>query len=409
MKQGYSLSCHFSRSFYSNVCIYFLPDPHTFRQLSTQIIAICAFTLRYFVLCFLYIGNGEVFALTLKDIAGKANVSISTVSRVLNSNTTNAASREVQELIWKIAREGGYLPNKEAQALKNARKAASEKAVRSIYCLVACSPAEVRDDPFFTQAISSVEHEALQNNYVLEYTFFAGNSESDLTMRLMQNASSDRLIIIGRFTPELFTRLRQNFKKIVYLGWNDLEVECDGVICDGYLAVQEGIRHLYGLGHRRIGFIGAHRNEARFRGYLKAMELLGLPLEEKNIVSKSALSFESGYLGLEQLLTQGMDATALFCANDTTAIGALRACKNHGICVPKDLSVMGMNNIETVQYISPMLTTINIPLTEMGRVATRTLVDRINGGHSLPQKIMLPFHIVSRESCTPPPPAAETA
>lgn len=294
------------------------------------------------------------------------------------------------------------MPNKEAQALRKTHANASKKTVRSIYCLVACSPEEVRNDPFFTQAISSVEHEALQNNYVLEYTFFAGNSENDLTMRLMQNASSDRLIIIGRFTNELFQKLRKYFKKIVYLGWNDLEVDCDGVICDGYQAVQEGIRYLHGLGHHKIGFIGTDRNEARFRGYRKAMESLNLPIIEKNIISNPALSFESGFQGLEQLLAQGMDATALFCANDTTAIGVLRACKDHGLDVPTDLSIMGMNNIETVQYVSPMLTTINIPLTEMGRVATRALVDRINGGHSLPLKIILPFHIISRESCATP-------
>jgi DNA-binding LacI/PurR family transcriptional regulator len=79
-----------------------------------------------------------VLTLTLKDIAAQANVSISTVSRVLNGSISNAASQKVQQNILKIAREGGYLPNKEAQALKHSGKAASEKTVHSIYCLIAC-------------------------------------------------------------------------------------------------------------------------------------------------------------------------------------------------------------------------------------------------------------------------------
>lgn len=340
--------------------------------------------------------------MTLKEIAAQANVSISTVSRVLNTDYPNAAGQQVRKRIWEIAQKGGYVPNKEAQALKKAAKSASKEEIRSIYCLVACSPEEVRDDPFFTQAIASVEREALQNRYVLEYAFCAGDGGASILNR-MWDISGDRLIIIGRFEQEWYRQLARHFKKIVYLGWNDLDIKCDGVICDGFLAAQEAVRYLYGLGHRKIGFVGAEKQEARHRGYLEALKALGLERNGKNIATSAVLSFEGGYRGVERLLNQGTDATAIYCANDTTAIGALRACKDRALRVPEDISIMGSNDIETLQYVSPLLTTIHIPLDEMGKIATRILIDRINGGHTLPLKITVPFHIVRRESCAPPP------
>jgi len=339
--------------------------------------------------------------MTLKEIAAKANVSISTVSRVLNASCPGAASKDVSDRIWKIASEGDYLPNKEAQALKKIG-VSDPLPTRSIYCLVACSAEEVSEDPFFTKAISSVEREAFHNGYMLKYTFYSGDTESGSTKQFIQEASSDQLIIIGRFQPRFYQALSRHFRKIVYLGWNDLNIRCDGVICDGFLAAQEAVTYLHKLGHNRIGFVGADRHEARFRGYLHALDILGLEQGEQNIATNSVLSYDSGSKGLERLLSQGMDATALYCANDTTAIGVLRACKSHGIRVPEDLSVMGANDIETDRFVSPMLTTIHIPLDEMGRVATRVLIDRINGGHTLPLKVMLPFHIVRRESCSSP-------
>lgn len=340
--------------------------------------------------------------MTLKEIAAQAHVSISTVSRVLNASSPSAAGKEIQDRIWKIAQAGGYMPNREAQSLKKSGKTPPQP-VSSIYCLVACSPEEVRKDPFFTHAIASIEREAFQNGYTLKYTFYSGGIENGSTAQFMQEASSDQLIIIGRFQSQLYQLLSKHFKKTVYLGWNDLDVRCDGIICDGYLASQEAVRYLYSLGHHRIGFVGTDRNEARFRGYLHGLELLGLERSERNIATNSVLSFECGFRGLERLLAQGMDATALYCANDNTAIGVLQACKGHGLRVPEDLSVMGANDIETDRYVSPMLTTIHIPLDEMGKIATRVLIDRINGGHSLPLKVIVPCHIVRRESCSAPP------
>lgn len=96
------------------------------------------------------------------------------------------------------------------------------------------------------------------------------------------------------------------------------------------------------------------------------------------------------------------DITAIFCANDNTAIGAIKALRERGYRIPEDISIIGVDDIETAQYLSPMLTTVHIPTEEMGRTAAKILIDRISGGHKLPMKIVLPFYIAKRDTCAKP-------
>lgn len=91
----------------------------------------------------------------------------------------------------------------------------------------------------------------------------------------------------------------------------------------------------------------------------------------------------------------------MFCCNDNTAIGAMRAIKEAGLSIPDDLSVISIDDIDTAQYLSPMLTTIHIPVEEMGQMTAKILIDRIEEGHKLPIKINLPFYLANRESCAP--------
>lgn len=114
------------------------------------------------------------------------------------------------------------------------------------------------------------------------------------------------------------------------------------------------------------------------------------------------VKIESGYKKtLDYLNKHGPPHnTAYFCANDLTAIGALKAIKEFGLDVPKDISLISIDNIETAQYVSPMLTTINIPMDELGKLTAKILIDRIENGKSIPLKVEVPYSVVKRESCT---------
>ena len=331
--------------------------------------------------------------MTLKEIAKEAGVSISTVSRVLNQPNTKAASLKVQEQIWKIAREGGYAPDPVARELKSAQQ--RQNVLQPIYGLITCPPSEVRDDPFFTRIIASIEQEAFRNNFLLKYTYSMAEFQSPSAA----GYESENLIIIGRFQPAILPGLQKHFRNIVNVGLNNLEVDCDQVLCDGFFAFRDAVRYFYDRGHRGIALIGAEQ-EGRYCGYLEGLRLCGLPERPEHIAQIDTLSMDGGLHGTKQLLEQGNDITAVICANDMTAIGALRACKELGIRVPEELSLIGMNDIPNVRYVQPKLSSIHVPLDEMGKLAVRVLADRISGGHTLPIKVSLPYHIVERASCT---------
>ncbi|MBQ7859965.1 MAG: LacI family DNA-binding transcriptional regulator [Faecalibacterium sp.] len=338
--------------------------------------------------------------MSLKDIAAEVGVSISTVSRVLNNEKTSAASKSLQAQIWEVARRQGYTPNAAARALKTTAPVEIPD-VKLLYCMFACPPHETKDDPFFTKLTSAIEREAFKCGYILHYTFSSVDLDSPILLNTFAANPSDSLIILGRFDASLYRRVRKHFKKIVYVGLNRLDVKCDQVICDGFKAAQSAVEYLYSLGHRKIGYVGCQ--EARMHGFLHALNSLGLPTDARLLSDDSELSMEGGYQGMLRLLDKAPDITAVFCGNDITAIGALRAAKDRGLKLPRDLSIIGVNNIENVQYTSPMLASINVPLEEMGKTAVHVLLDRIEGCHSSNIVVEFPSTVVKRESCSLPP------
>ncbi len=177
-----------------------------------------------------------------------------------------------------------------------------------------------------------------------------------------------------------------------------IAAEWDQIICDGYEATQIVIRHLIAYGHRRIGYIGEVSNEVRYQAYCDTLREHGLECSA-NMVGKCQQSGAGGYDGAKLLLnTANPLPTAVFCATDIAALGAMRRFSESKIDVPHQLSVVGMDNIDLAGYVSPMLTTVEMPIAEMGKVALQTLVDRINKRHRLPMKIFLPNRLVIRES-----------
>lgn len=295
--------------------------------------------------------------MTLKEIARQANVSVSTVSRVINQKNTKAASPEVQERIWEIVRKSGYTPNATARSLKLGQKAQIQNTTpKSIACIYARSNSAV-SDPFFSQIAKAIEQEAFKSNYFIRQSFTA-----------MDIANPDMARQLAQFPV------------------------------DGSDISYSALSYLVELGHTKIGYVGEQNNEVRFNGYKDALAKLGLPFLQKN-TSNVHLSADGGYKGANILMHNKADISAIFCANDTTAIGVIHALKEKNFRIPEDISVISVDDIETAQYLSPMLTTVHVPLEELGKITAKTLIDRINGGHRLPMRISLPFYIAKRDSC----------
>lgn len=336
--------------------------------------------------------------MTLKEIARQANVSVSTVSRVINQKNTKAASPEVQERIWEIVRKSGYTPNATSRSLKLGQKAQIQNTTpKSIACIYARSNSAV-SDPFFSQIAKAIEQEAFKSNYFIRQSFTAMDIANPDMARQLAQFPVDGIVILGRYEKQLLRFFTQNYKNVIYTGLNPMGTQYDQVVCDGSDISYSALSYLVELGHTKIGYVGEQNNEVRFNGYKDALAKLGLPFLQKN-TSNVHLSADGGYKGANILMHNKADISAIFCANDTTAIGVIHALKEKNFRIPEDISVISVDDIETAQYLSPMLTTVHVPLEELGRITAKTLIDRINGGHRLPMRISLPFYIAKRDSC----------
>lgn len=334
--------------------------------------------------------------MSIKEVAKLAGVSPSTVSRVVNSGYTTAASSETQQKIWEAVRQVGYLPNQNARSLKHPQH--ESKQSLSIDCVYARVVNQYLD-PFFTVLMRAAEMEAFKSGYNLRYHYSVVDIQQGNANSVDSHAKS--ALVLGRLEPGALKLLRKWYKNIVVVGLNTLQDdELDQVISSGYDATCACISYLMSLGHTKICYMGETVNEQRFQGYLDSMKESGIK-DISPYVIETPFNPTSGYASANELLKRELDFTAIFCANDMSAVGALKALREHKLKVPQDVSLIGINDMETVRYLDPMLTTIHIPLEEMGRMGTKLLIDRIEGGHSLPIKMEIPHSLIRRESCGP--------
>ncbi len=336
--------------------------------------------------------------MTLKEIAALAGVSPSTVSRVINHPGTKAASREVENKIWQIIRETGYIPDPSARNLKM-HKPQKGAPPRAIGCILARTHTT---DPFFSKVTRGLEREALRSGYNVKYIFSYQDIQKPDIQQAIQQTRVEGVALLGRPDSRMRSFLKTNYKKIIYTGLNNIDSEFDQITCNAYLASKTAVSYLAELGHVHIAYLGERKNEIRYRGYWDALSQLALPLNRDHIID-TPLSTEGGYRAAARLLSSGSNITALFCANDLTAIGAMQAAGELGRRVPEELSVIGIDDIETCQYTTPMLTTIHIPMEDLGIMTAKILIDRIETGKRIPMRVELPFRLIKRGSCMAPP------
>lgn len=335
----------------------------------------------------------EGFVLSIKEVARLAGVSPSTVSRVINSGNTSAASPETQERIWEAARQIGYIPNQNARKLRRPDSGAPMIAQR-IDCIFA-RVVGTNVDYFFEQLMHEVRTQLLISGYQLGSIC----TLEDFTA-LSPQAHAAAALVLGRVSDSQMELLKSHYRHLVSISLQDRDLPVDQVISRGYDAVVTAVNHLYSLGHRQICYLGEVDDEQRYEGYLNAMSSIGIP-DPKNLVVDASFSPASGYDAAVELLRRQVPFTAILCANDMLALGVMKALNEHRLRVPKDVSIVGINDKEDVRYLSPMLTAVNIPIEEMGAHAAKLLLDRIAGNHQLPVKMILPNKLIVRESCGP--------
>lgn len=335
--------------------------------------------------------------MTLKEIGARAGVHASTVSRIINSPDDSFASKEVRERVWAIVKETGYVPDSSAQALRQNRVQNKTHRIGTLACILGRTK-NLEDNPFFEQTARAIEQQALTMGYSVQVSYSVLDAPAEQQLKSKEKPIG--AIVLGRFkNPDTARMLECQYKNLLFVGRSPIAADWDQVICDGYEAAVIAMNHLIGYGHRRIGYIGETKNEVRYRAYLDMVEKHKLECAPELTADCNHNSAEGGYQGADTLLKKASPLpTAVFCASDVSAIAALRRFREEKSRSRPGISIISMDNIELSAYVSPMLTTVGMPIVEMGNVAVQTLINRINKLHRLPLKIYLPNKLSQRES-----------
>ncbi len=327
--------------------------------------------------------------MSLKQIAEMVGTSPSTVSRVLNQSSPNCASRELQERIWQAAQQTGYHPNESARALRTNRQEKPKAAPLRVAVLFSRFQ-ELETDPFFKNLLYCLKSELFQQGVDLEPVIYG---EKDLDAAL---GTVNGVIALGRCSQALLKHVQQKNRNIVGIWRNPMDFTVDEVVCDGQKAAELAVNYLISLGHRKIAYIGDCSFESRYVGYCNTLIQHGIPINY-DLIKATNQTAEQGEQAIHALL-DGTDAfTAVFCANDITAVSVLTALRERKKA-PR-ISVISIDDIEELWDQEPYLTTIHIPRQEMAHMAVHLLLDRIGHHHTETVRIEFPCRIVQRDSC----------
>ena len=331
--------------------------------------------------------------MSLKEIAEMTGVSVSTVSRVLNNPSATCASPAVKDRIWEAARQTGYVPNETAQSLRRSKEMHNEALRISI---ILSRVTSLDEEPFFAELLRNLEEELYLQKAAIDQIVFADESVS------YHPENSDGIILLGRCSEKLFSQIRKKQPNLVGVWRNPVDFLVDEVICDGKKAAETAMEYLISLGHRKIAYIGDCSNESRYVGYCNTLISKGIPLEYNRVKqtgqtkAEAVTAFSELLQGKKQETT---DFSAVFCANDISAIGVLETLAKEKKKLRDRISVISIDNIEEAENVRPYLTTINIPRKEMAHMAVKLLKDRIDHGHSEYTRIEFPCRLIQRGSC----------
>lgn len=326
------------------------------------------------------------------DVARKAGVSTATVSRALSRpDVVRAGTRE---RVAAAAAALGYVPDGAARALAMGR-------TRTVGIIV-----PTLDHAIFARATQSLQSALADAGLQLlvathEYSPVVEVSAA----RAFLERGVDALVLVGTDHSPQLAELLAAERTPVLVTWS-FDDRWPSIGFDNRQAGWMAARHLLDLGHREIGVISGlmrHNDRARSRvdGVRAAMTAAGLALAESRI-SEQPFNLAAGRAGLRALLALSPTPTGIVCGNDLLASGALLEAQSLGRAVPRELSIIGCDNLELAQHLQPGLTTVHLPTIELGRRAGQALVDALSGG-TLPDRVELPIELVVRGTTAPPP------
>jgi DNA-binding LacI/PurR family transcriptional regulator len=331
---------------------------------------------------------------TTHDVAAKAGVSQPTVSLVLSRNPTARVAPDTRERVLRAAEELGYRPNVVARSLVRRRSYAIGLVVPDL------------DNQFFAHVVSGAQRVALDEGYAVLLCEQRGTG-IDRHLDALRARQVDGVILDAAGASSIPEELLEGINVVLI---DQPSQRWPGVASDAEGAGRMVAEHLIGLGHRRIAFVGpsadVHTFRMRERGFTRALRAAGVEIDTE-LFRRAPATITGGHAAMRALLGQPNRPTAVFFANDLLALGAYKACAQAGVSIPADISLVGCDDIEFAQLVTPELTTVAVPARELGARAARLLVRALAGEATPPsqQGRALPVRLVVRGSTASPSPS----
>ncbi|MEC1524530.1 LacI family DNA-binding transcriptional regulator [Neobacillus niacini] len=327
---------------------------------------------------------------TIKDIANLANVSITTVSRVLNYDETLNVSPETRKRVFEAAEELAYVvaPKKKP------------KSKWKIGLYDSFSLEEELVDTYYLSIRVALEKK-LKSKSIDFFRIDKEGNESNLN-------KIDGILCLGTFKSKDIEKIRGFNKPCVFVDSNPDEYYFDSVVIDFNSATRNALNYLTELGHENIGFIGGVETDMYgnrfkdlrqdvFENYLKGKNIF-----KEELVRIGGYDPKDGYTNLREMLQADPKPTAVFVANDTIAVGCYKAAYELGVKIPEELSIVGFNDVATAKYMVPPLTTVKLYTEIMGETAVDLLIERLSSKREVSKKITINTKLIIRESASVP-------
>jgi len=329
--------------------------------------------------------------MNIREIAKRAKVSTATVSRTINRIPT--VKPQLAKRVWKAVEELGYFPSMQARALVSGKSRIFGLIVSEI------------TNPFFPEIVHVFEETALQHNYEVLLTSTVHDTERMKTSvrRLLEHRVEGVAVMTFGMEDSLLNDLKLREVPLVFVDVGPQRPHVSNIRIEYLLGIRQAVQHLAALRHESIGFISGPLTLksalARRDAFLQSMKEIGMAVDLELVVEGNH-TLEGGEEAFAKLLAAPSRPTAILCSNDMTAIGVMRKCYAEGIVIPRDLSVIGFDNIRLSQYMLPPLSTIEMSQREIARMAFQALLEDVQRKTPNPKgtEYVLKTNLVLRES-----------
>ncbi|HEY0375844.1 MAG TPA: LacI family DNA-binding transcriptional regulator [Pyrinomonadaceae bacterium] len=334
--------------------------------------------------------------MSIKDVAREAGVSTATVSHVINN--TRHVSEEVRGRVLEAIKSCDYYPNAQARSLASGRNHTLGLLISDIA------------NPFFPELVKSIETAAFERGYdvVLANTNYEAGRTSNYVRRLIERKVAGVALMTSELDMALVDELARRGVCVVFLDQGMYGAHMSNLVVNYAAGIEEAIQHLVALGHRRINYVGG---PARLRSAAKRREafvdsVARLLPGSRPVIYEGDFKIEGGRRAAGLMLEGGRRPTAVVAANDMMALGAMQEFRAAGLVIPRDISVVGFDDIAFASLTDPPLTTVCLPRMELGLRAVEALMTTIEHSARQGVEIQIPTYLVARGSTAPTEKAA---